>query len=193
MKKWEVLYDKGTMEIKIYYCEWDRENGPASHDLLRRAVEDFLGGYRGAFTVCADTAHGKPYVKELPDVHFSITHGGGIWACAVGGCEAGLDLQEVRERKTEPIAQRFFHPSEIAWLAEHDSPEEFFRIWAKKESYVKYTGTGLSEGLDYFSVVDGVPAFQQEIPFKEGYFLVLTTAREQAVVLEDLEPMGEML
>ncbi len=181
------------MGMMIYFCAWDRENGPDSHELLRRAVEDYLGEAPEEFTVCTDKKHGKPYVKELPEVHFSITHGGGYWACAVGDCEAGLDLQEVSDRETERIAQRFFHPSETAWLEEHGGPEEFFRIWTKKESYIKYTGKGLTEGLDWFSVVDGVPAVQREIPFREGCFMVLTTGNGKDVVLKEMESMGEIL
>ncbi len=185
-----ILYDNGTMEIVIYYCKWDRKSGRKSHDLLRKAVEDFLGGKQEPFTVCSDTEHGKPYIKELPDVHFSISHGGGFWACAVGDCEAGLDLQDVREADTERIARRFFDPSEVAWLAEHDGAEAFFRIWAKKESYVKYTGKGLAEGLDGFSVVEGVPACQQEVPFYDGCLLVLTTESKEDFCLREMPAAG---
>ncbi len=179
------MYDRGEREIGIYYCKWDLGSGIASHDLLKHAVEVYLSEDQASFTVCSDGDHGKPYVKELPDVHFSITHSGGYWACAVGDCEVGLDLQEVRDRETDKIAQRFFRPSEIAWLKDKDVGE-FFRIWAMKESYIKYTGKGLTEGLDYFSVVDGVPAFQQEILFYEGYCMALTSAYEAAVCLEQL-------
>ncbi len=200
------MYDSDAMKVMIYSCNWNREDGPESSDLLRQALKAYRGespekrgnggpegvpgaGGPDAFTVCRDTEHGKPYVKEFPDVHFSVSHDGGVWACAVSGCEVGLDLQKTCDRDTTRIAERFFHPTEIAWLAEQDSPEEFFRIWAKKESYVKYTGTGLAEGLRHFSVVDGLPAFQQEIRFREGYFMVLTTARPEEVVLKELPGM----
>ncbi len=181
------MYYSGTKEVRIYYCAWGGESVAPSHGLLKRAVETFLGEPLDAFSVCTDSDHGKPYIKELPDVHFSITHAGGFWACAVGTDQVGLDLQEVRDCETDRIAERFFNPSETEWLREHGSREDFFRIWAKKESYVKYTGDGLSRGLDYFSVTDGVPAFQREIPFRENFFLVLTTQREQDVILEELD------
>ncbi|MCC8141386.1 MAG: 4'-phosphopantetheinyl transferase superfamily protein [Lachnospiraceae bacterium] len=181
----DFLYDRSEREIMIYYCRWDNDSDLASHDLLKHAVEAYLSEDQESFTVCTDEEHGKPYVQELPDVYFSITHSGGYWACAVGDCEVGLDLQEVRDRETDKIAKRFFHPSEIAWLKDKDA-EEFFRIWAMKESYIKYTGKGLTEGLDYFSVVDGVPAFQQEVLFREGYCMALTSAYEAAICLEQL-------
>ncbi len=97
-----------------------------------------------------------------------------------------MDLQIRYEGDSEKLARRFFHPSEIAWLEAHGF-EEFSRIWAYKESYVKYTGVGLREGLDYFSVTDGVHAVQTEIPFREGFWMVLTAERESETELEELK------
>ncbi len=181
----DFLYDSDTTEVRIYYCAWTRDTGPESHDLLRRAVEAYLGERVPSFTVCRDGEYGKPYAEELPEVRFSITHSGGYWLCAVGRQEVGLDLQEVRDRETEKIARRFFHPSATAWLRGRGR-DAFFGLWAAKESYVKYTGEGITKGLDYFSVVDGLPAYQQEIRFRDGYFLILTTEKEAEVCLTEL-------
>ncbi len=161
--------------------------------MLQQAVEEYLGEPLPEFTVQRLGEHGKPYLPACPEVHFSVTHVGDYWMCAVAGEEVGLDLQDVRERiagtgtqeeRVLAIARRFFHPSEVLYLAERPA-EEFFRVWAKKESYVKYTGAGLTAGFDSFSVTDGVPALQQEIPFAEGYVLVLTTGQEAQVCLEE--------
>ena len=171
------------MKTKIYYCEWDR--AVASHDLLRQTVSRFLGRESEAFTVCRREEHGKPFVKELPEVHFSISHSGEFWACAISNAEVGLDLQTCYQGDSEKLARRFFHPSEVAWLEEHGF-EEFSRMWAYKESYVKYTGIGLREGLDGFSVVDGLPAVQKEIPFRFGYRMVLTGERDMEVEMQML-------
>ncbi len=143
------------MKYTIYYSIWDKNDKgvPSSHDLLKLAVERCLDCEVENFSVCKKEPHGKPYIEELPDVHFSISHAGDYWACAIGENEVGLDLQDYRKRNYEKIAKRFFHPSETEWLRSHDE-DDFFLIWAMKESYVKYTGDGLSKGLDYFSVVD---------------------------------------
>lgn len=82
---------------------------------------------------------------------------------------------------------------------------QFSRIWTYKESYVKYTGTGLREGLDYFSVIPGVLAAgqnreetgerfrQQEIPFLENFWMVLTSRERQNVMLEHFRDPREEL
>ena len=111
----------------------------------------------------------------------------------MGSCRVGLDLQKEYEKNGEKLARRFFHPQEIAWMEAHGFGH-FSRIWTYKESYVKYTGTGLSSGLDYFSVIQGLQAgeneslgvVQQEIPFLESYWMVLTSAGRQEVTLRHL-------
>ncbi|MCD8150078.1 MAG: 4'-phosphopantetheinyl transferase superfamily protein [Clostridiales bacterium] len=171
--------------VCIYVYPWDGEKEIPSHELLRRAVGRYLGREIRDCTVCRKEEHDKPYIEELLDVHFSISHSGGYWACAVCDAEVGLDLQEVRTAREEKVARRFFHPAEIAWLEEHGF-DEFSRLWAYKESYVKYTGAGLRDGLDYFSVVDGdLEVCQQEIPFREGFYMVVTTEKRVTVSLSD--------
>ncbi|MCD8216802.1 MAG: 4'-phosphopantetheinyl transferase superfamily protein [Clostridiales bacterium] len=171
--------------VCIYVYPWDGKKEISSYELLRRVVGRYLGREIQNCTVCRKEEHDKPYIEELPEVHFSISHSGGYWACAVCDAEVGLDLQEVRTAREEKVARRFFHPAEIDWLEEHGF-DEFSRLWAYKESYVKYTGTGLRDGLDYFSVVDGdLKAYQQEVPFHEGFYMVVTTEKRVTVSLSD--------
>ncbi len=138
-----------------------------------------------AWTLCKDTAHGKPYIKELPDLHFSISHSKDFWACAIGPCPVGLDLQAEVTKDMEKIARRFFHPCENSHL-EKTGFSQFSHLWAQKESYVKFTGDGLTRGLAYFSVLPDTPdsitgsVFQQDIPFADGYHMVLTTKQSCA-------------
>lgn len=54
--------------------------------------------------------------------------------------------------RAERLARRFYHPLEVAWL-EKNGYSHFCKLWAYKESYVKYTGVGLIQGMDYFSVI----------------------------------------
>lgn len=174
-------------DVWIYIYSWSSEKEILSHELLRRVICRYLGREIEKITVCRDDEFGKPYLAEWPDIHFSISHSGGFWACAVSHAEVGLDLQEVKNAREEKLARRFFHPSEIAWLTEHGF-EEFFRLWAYKESYVKFTGVGMRDGLDYFSVVNGdLPVCQQEIPFYNGFYMVVTTKEPVSVKLSDKE------
>ena len=178
----------------IYYHLINDEK--ESHALTRKGLEKYLKetGLRSKNVdpcISRDEKYAKPYFKEYPQIYHNTSHSGKWWACAYGLTENGLDLQKENQARTEKIAKRFFHPDEIAWLQEKNR-EQFFRLWAYNESYLKYTGMGLRKGLSYFSVVkeDGLGVegvYQEEISFpEEGYWLVLTTKEREKVVIQSL-------
>lgn len=95
--------------------------------------------------------YGKPYLENAPNIHFSVTHSGVFWLCAVSSEPLGLDLQQIKKTQTMKIANRYFHPNEAAFLASH--PDSFFTLWTAKESFVKFTGRGIDDEFSDFSVV----------------------------------------
>jgi len=123
---------------------------------------------------------GKPFFPEYPGLYCSVTHSGEWWLCAVGTRPVGLDLQRhAGGARAKEISARFFHPEEDAFLKETGFAD-FFALWAAKESYLKYTGQGLSGGLSRFSVAgpegmrrqtEGVSLYP--LPFCAGYSLCL--------------------
>ena len=198
------------MSVTIFWCKWDEKHGD-SHELLHRALERYLCRELPELRL-EKGEFGKPWISDLPQVFFSISHSEMVWGCAVSHSEVGLDLQNQYMKNNEKLGRRFFHPEEIGWMEEHGF-YEFSRIWTHKESYVKYTGVGLTRGLDYFSVVPWLQAetenpvrpvhrgstetsgshtgdeetiYQQEIPFLPDYWMVLSSSRPEDAVLEEL-------
>ena len=120
------------------------------------------------------THRGKPYFPYQPKLHFSISHSGEYWACAMADQPIGLDLQEHVTRKDETpeiaaarygkMAQRFFHPKEAEYVKQ-DSYRRFFEIWAARESYVKYTGQGID---DHFGEICVLPEEGQKEYLSDG-------------------------
>ena len=101
-----------------------------------------------------------------PNLHFSISHSGPYWACAMTGGSVGLDIQEHTTLKNESraeaadrysrMASRFFHPSEAAYVrseAREDCYNRFFQVWTARESYVKYTGLGIDRDFGQLCVI----------------------------------------
>lgn len=123
------------------------------------------------------TAKGKPFFKNRPDVHCSVTHSGGFWLGAFCTQPVGIDLQIHKDGRLEAISRRFFHPDENAFLKAKQY-KDFFAVWAAKESVVKFTGEGIGGGFSRFSVVSPEGVFPRTkglslrfIPFREGYSL----------------------
>lgn len=96
--------------------------------------------------------NGRPYLEGSP-LQISISHSGSVWGCAVSEKAVGLDIQQIREQEVRQIARRFFHPLEYDHLKETNF-QDFFSIWSAKESYVKYTGEGITDSFGAFSVAD---------------------------------------
>ncbi|MDO4977055.1 MAG: 4'-phosphopantetheinyl transferase superfamily protein, partial [Eubacteriales bacterium] len=178
------------MSIYIYYGRMDGSN--SSKKMTLYGLKQYLSDSNmseefpwNKVTIAQASPHEKPFFKEYPKVFHNVSHSGDWWVCAYGSTENGLDLQKVAHANTRKIAVRFFHQDETSWL-EGQEEEEFYRLWAYNESYVKWKGKGLTEGLSYFSVISkkkgeglrdhwklGVEdVCQQEIPFVEdGYYL----------------------
>ena len=107
-------------------------------------------------------------------MRFNISHSEDRALLAVTtGCEVGVDIEAVRtDWAPDDVARRFFSPHECAWL--YALPAEmrraaFFRIWSRKEAYIKAHGLGLSMGLDSFDVA---------VDERPGNCLVATRPRE---------------
>lgn len=100
------------------------------------------------------TPLGKPYL-EGTDFQFSLSHSGKYALCAYGDGNIGADLQRMKEKipeRTKKILSKdedFF----LAEFAEQDRTQLFFRLWARKESLIKWDGRGLRLPLQEISFV----------------------------------------
>lgn len=108
--------------------------------------------------------HGKPFLRNRKDVAYNISHSEdvatGILMTEADGYEVGCDVEMVNGNTSEErylkIAKRFFTENErMNILKAKNGLFEFYRIWSRKEAYIKYTGEGLSRPLPSFDVCCG--------------------------------------
>lgn len=94
---------------------------------------------------------GKPFLINLPDLHFSLSHTGSEVALVFSRSPVGLDMEK-SGRRTDflALAKRFFTPTEVAAIvaAGNDAGPCFLELWTAKEAILKLEGTGISGGLD---------------------------------------------
>ena len=130
----------------------DKVRCVAGEALLRYALH--CRGLSGAYRVAAGP-HGKPFLPEVPDLHFSLSHSGRWAAIAWDCCPVGLDVETIAPRRAEVLARRFAPAEQTYLLAapEPDRLQRFYQLWTAKEAYVKYLGTGLTRPLSSFSVI----------------------------------------
>lgn len=96
----------------------------------------------------ATHAHGKPYLRHS-DIRFSVSHSRHWLALAwtYASHDIGLDIEETgRQRAFQSLAERYFHPVEIAhWQAQPEAEREstWLQFWTRKEACLKAHGLGL--------------------------------------------------
>lgn len=174
--------------VTIYSAAYDRSPG-ASHRLLRQAAQLYAPGL--AEPALASGAHGKPYFPDAPQLQFSISHSGAYWLCAFSAAPVGLDVQQHHDCQKQALARRFFSPAEQAFL-ERTSHAPFFDLWCAKESWLKYTGRGLSALPEAIVLApDGQfparpDARLQLLPVFDGYSLCVCTKDAARVALREL-------
>ncbi len=163
-----------------------------SHRLLLAAARRYTGS---AFdSTIAFGPFGKPYFPYAPSVHFNITHSGDYWMCVFADAPVGVDLQQYQACDRANLSRKFFHPAEDAFLRQRGYTD-FFELWSAKESYLKYTGQGITQNLNEHSVVaiDGrfpvtAGAVLRFLPWRPDYALCICTSAPCTVCIHRILP-----
>lgn len=106
---------------------------------------------------------GKPFLNNIRDFSYNLSHSGDWVVIAYGNSEVGIDIEKIHIGK-EYNLDHYFSAEEKSYLHSATGAERnqrFIQLWTLKESYLKYIGTGLSTKLDSFSVnaINGILTF----------------------------------
>jgi 4'-phosphopantetheinyl transferase len=160
----------------------DRALYTAAHAGLRRALARELAA-RPEELAFATEAGGRPRLLGGADLCFSLSHSGDRALVALARTpRLGVDVEVFRPGVDRArLAARNFTPAEQAELRALDGQHlehAFYRIWTRKEAYVKALGRGLYHPLDAFDVSAGAEA--RFVAFRDG-------SKAEAWSLFDLE------
>lgn len=128
----------------------------AAHALTRLALAHELDADPAALvfdrTCRCGEQHGKPVLVDGGPA-FSLSHSGSFVAVAVSPGVVGVDVERGRTlTDLDAMAQHSCAPGETV-----RTPEEFFRLWTRKEALLKLTGDGLSAPMSDIALgPDGV-------------------------------------
>ncbi|HSR88308.1 MAG TPA: 4'-phosphopantetheinyl transferase superfamily protein [Pontiella sp.] len=136
-----------------YHRETDRQSSIIARGALRVLLSGFTGTPASEieFGYCEN---GKPHVVDS-EVEFNVSHSGEWVVLAFGRDRAiGVDIEQIkRTMDVKAISERYYSPRERDWVAASGDPcAVFFRLWARKEAYVKACGSTLFTELKRMSV-----------------------------------------
>ncbi len=90
---------------------------------------------------------GKPYCN--PQQAFNISHAGTYVLVAFSTHEVGVDIERVVPFDVQTI-RTYFHPEEAEYILHStNSNSAFFKLWTRKEAYLKAIGKGIVDGLHH--------------------------------------------
>jgi 4'-phosphopantetheinyl transferase len=110
------------------------------------------------------SAEGKPYYNN-GNKKFSISHSGNYVIVAFSDQETGADIERLANFDIMSVLS-YLHPKEKEYIENaSDSENAFFKIWTRKEAYLKAIGKGIIDGLNNENCL------QDQLTQKEKWYL----------------------
>ena len=173
---WNVLDDKERNKALRFSHKIHSGRYVVSHGKLRAILASYIGMAPENIRF-AEEDFGKPYISidgQEPEVKFNLSHSGRKMIVAVGlHGQIGVDIEEWNGRVDydSVVSSCFAEVERCFWngLPEDRKDAFFYRLWTRKESFVKAVGVGL--GLDVSEVISSSVGKAHFLSVPEGYGL----------------------
>ena len=151
LKKAYNLVSKNRQEkIDFYRFDKDKKLSCGAYLLLKK----LLAEKNITNPIFKTEKYGKVYISNHENIHFNLSHSGKIVLCAISDMEVGADVEYIDREIDLNIAKHYFYNREYENIMNaKNRPEEFFKYWVLKESYMKYTGLGMNLKLNSFEII----------------------------------------
>jgi 4'-phosphopantetheinyl transferase len=183
----QVTSQQLELEMLPQLPAWRREQALKFRHLIGQVLcaEAYLllkEGLRKDFGIADEVSfdyleHGKPVLKEYPNIHFNLSHClKGVLCVIDEQGPVGCDIESIERTVNEPLLQRCCNEEEIRQIRTAPDPDaEFMKIWTVKEAVLKYTGQGLIQDLPSLLSPEMIASIQLQTCEKDG--VVFTTCR----------------
>ena len=142
------LSNNRKQKVLSYYFEADRLLSLYSA-LLTRMCLNVITGIPHKELTFTYTQFGKPYLNNC-NTFFNISHTKNCILLAIStDAGIGADIENLQTTPPYNIIDEVFHPAEIEFIyqTQPSFQAKFYEIWTRKESYLKWLGTGLTSNI----------------------------------------------
>lgn len=148
-----------------------RDRFIAARGLLRQTLAGYLRADPAGLQFDIGE-YGKPGLA-CGSLHFNISHSADWLLIAVADfADIGVDIEEIKPRGSlDNLAERCFSEREFqGWrqLPPERQLETFYRLWTKKEAFVKAVGRGIALGIEQCEIELGKGGGLLAIPAEYG-------------------------
>lgn len=146
-----LLPEKRRKKALQYRNRIDRNNCVLTYLMLKIALKECF--QITDFTIQYGQ-YGKPFLKEYPNVFFSISHCKCGCVVMVADELVGIDIQNIVPFSWD-VVERVCCIEELDVLKQSTHKErEFIRMWTMKESFLKMTGEGIGDNLSRINTLN---------------------------------------
>lgn len=138
---WPLLSKQRAQKVDKYRYFKDRKLSALAYILLRYALIEEKGiDEKVEFEF---GPYGKPFIKGMPELQFSLSHSAEGIVCGLANSPVGVDIADIDASNLDCMKSAMHPCEQHAIKNSNDKARTFARFWSMKESYLKYTGTGI--------------------------------------------------
>ena len=188
------LNEKEVKKSKAYHNSDDRWRYLCGKILCKLLIAEYLGLDKKSIDFSID-CYGKPHFcnDESENIFFNISHSDDIVLLAFSrDNELGVDIEKIRKIDDyNELANNFFSCEEQQHIRKNNSIDVFYEIWSQKEAYLKAKGIGILNGLNYFSVINGVITDNQNKDYKYRMEILDINGYSASIAIKESECMSD--
>ena len=119
--------------------------------------------------------HGKPFLKDHPEIHFNLSHCKNGIAVAVSDQPVGIDIESYR-KVSDSLIRYTMNEEERHLIETSDDPvRTFTEFWTKKEAVFKLRGTGITH--DLHGLLHGDEIVETQVNTEKQYAYSIATKK----------------
>jgi 4'-phosphopantetheinyl transferase len=153
---WELLAGAEQRRARRYHAAADYHRFVVGRAALRLLLGACLGLPPTALHFAPGPNH-KPLLATAPELHYNVSHSGNWVLITIAAVAVGVDVEKINASfPFEEILECSFSAPERAFIEQHPArAAAFYRLWTRKEAFVKATAQGIDADFARVPALDG--------------------------------------